>query len=247
MMALYVASHYKSQPNDLQLIRWDTPAWNARSIASGAGGGNTSKQAILDGLQRGLRAGGDLIPWLVAQQFQEGKFAMMSGARIVRIATHPDYSNMGYRARALQGLNAYYSDEYFNLDEPSKPEVSYADATAIDELLWSALSGFFHASTLSYITYRFWRRAGYAPLYIRQTQSELTGEFSKDFRGRFLILLSFKPRKISSVTGLSVLEAANAGVKYINPAKMPVLTSEELSFLFTPFDLKRLGSCSKLA
>ncbi len=53
--------------------------------------GNISKQAILDGLQRGLRAGGDLIPWLVAQQFQEGKFAMMSGARIVRIATHPDY------------------------------------------------------------------------------------------------------------------------------------------------------------
>ena len=56
--------------------------------------GNISKQAILEGLQRGLRAGGDLIPWLVAQQFQEGKFAMMSGARIVRIATHPDYSNV---------------------------------------------------------------------------------------------------------------------------------------------------------
>ena len=24
--------------------------------------------------------------------------------------------------------------------------------------------------------YRFWKRAGYAPLYVRQTQSELTGE-----------------------------------------------------------------------
>ena len=26
------------------------------------------------------------------------------------------------------------------------------------------------------IIYRFWKRAGYVPLYIRQTQSELTGE-----------------------------------------------------------------------
>lgn len=107
MMALYVASHYKNQPNDLQLMS-DAPAHHLfvllppitndethlpepLVVLQVALEGNISKQAILDGLQRGLRAGGDLIPWLVAQQFQEGKFAMMSGARIVRIATHPDY------------------------------------------------------------------------------------------------------------------------------------------------------------
>jgi N-acetyltransferase 10 len=43
-------------------------------------------------------------------------------------------TKMGYGARALQALNAYYSGEYLNLDESSKPEVSYADATAIDEV-----------------------------------------------------------------------------------------------------------------
>lgn len=107
MMALYVASHYKNQPNDLQLMS-DAPAHHLfvllppitddethlpepLVVLQVALEGNISKQAILDGLQRGLRAGGDLIPWLVSQQFQEGKFAMMSGARIVRIATHPDY------------------------------------------------------------------------------------------------------------------------------------------------------------
>jgi N-acetyltransferase 10 len=60
--------------------------------------------------------------------------------------------------------------------------------------------------------------------------------------------------------GLSVLEAANAGIKYLNPDSKPgllftllslfrvltscdlALTSQELSFLFTPFDLKRLES-----
>lgn len=63
--------------------------------------GNISKGAILDGLGRGLRAGGDMIPWLVAQQFQEGRFAGMSGARVVRIATHPDYANVSWSLFSL--------------------------------------------------------------------------------------------------------------------------------------------------
>ncbi len=119
---------------------------------------------------------------------------------------------------------------------------------------------------------RFWKRAGYVPLYIRQTQSELTGEhtvvmvrglrssrneelgwlgeFSKgrylrhwsalvnqslylliDFRRRFLTLLSFKFREFNSIMGLSVLEAANIGVKYLEP-DTPSLYSFALSPLF---------------
>jgi N-acetyltransferase 10 len=42
------------------------------------------------------------------------------------------------------------------------------------QLLRFAVSLF--VSIFSLIVYRFWKRAGYAPLYIRQTQSELTGE-----------------------------------------------------------------------
>lgn len=63
--------------------------------------GNISKAAIMDGLSRGLRAGGDMIPWIVAQQFQESKFGMLSGARIVRIATHPDYANVSSKLCSL--------------------------------------------------------------------------------------------------------------------------------------------------
>jgi len=111
MMALYVASHYKNQPNDLQLMS-DAPAHHLfvllppitddethlpepLVVLQVALEGNISKSAIMDGLSRGLRAGGDMIPWLVSQQFQESKFALLSGARIVRIATHPDYANVG--------------------------------------------------------------------------------------------------------------------------------------------------------
>lgn len=41
-------------------------------------------------MSRGHRASGDLIPWSLSQQFQDGQFAGLSGARIVRIATHTD-------------------------------------------------------------------------------------------------------------------------------------------------------------
>jgi hypothetical protein len=47
---------------------------------------------------------------------------------------------MGYGARALQALNAYYSGEYLNLDESAKPEVSYPDAAAIDDVRRKSLT-----------------------------------------------------------------------------------------------------------
>jgi hypothetical protein len=41
---------------------------------------------------------------------------------------------MGYGARALQALNAYYSGEYFNLDESAKVDVAYSDIATISEV-----------------------------------------------------------------------------------------------------------------
>ncbi|TBU41591.1 DUF699-domain-containing protein [Dichomitus squalens] len=306
MMALYVASHYKNQPNDLQLLS-DAPAHHLfvllpplkddethlpepLVVLQVALEGNISRQTIMENLSRGFRAGGDMIPWLISQQFQENKFALLSGARIVRIATHPDYANMGYGARALQALNAYYSGQYFNVDEAIDAEQSYPDpanfdedttlltdepkvraATAMPPLLQRLTER--KPETLDYlgVSYgltppllRFWKRAGYVPLYLRQTQSELTGEhtcvmvrglnsstedelqwlseFAKDFRRRFLNLLSYKFREFGSVTALSVLEAVNAGVKKLDEDPARELGSTELSFLLSPFDLKRLDS-----
>ncbi|KAI0769934.1 GNAT acetyltransferase 2-domain-containing protein [Fomes fomentarius] len=308
MMALYVASHYKNQPNDLQLLS-DAPAHHLfvllppikedethlpepLVVLQVALEGNISRQAILEGLGRGFRAGGDMIPWLISQQFQENKFALLSGARIVRIATHPDYGNMGYGARALQALNAYYSGEYFNVDEVAQAEQSYPDPANFEDdtnlLIDEPKVRAAHAmppllqrlterkpETLDYlgVSYgltspllRFWKRAGYVPLYLRQTQSELTGEhtcvmvrglnssteselewlgeFAKvtDFRRRFLTLLSYKFREFGSVTALSVLEAANAGVKKLDEDPSRELGSAELSISLSPFDLKRLDS-----
>lgn len=41
-------------------------------------------------------------------QFADHDFAGLSGVRVVRIATHPDFQGMGYGSRALRLLLEYY-------------------------------------------------------------------------------------------------------------------------------------------
>ncbi|KAL0584748.1 hypothetical protein ABG067_005486 [Albugo candida] len=130
IMSLYVSSHYKNQPNDLQLLS-DAPAHHifvllgpTAEAAGGAGQlpdvlcviqvaleGEISKDSVKAQLSRGQRASGDLIPWTISQQFQDSEFASLSGARIVRIATHPDVTGMGYGTRAIDLLMKYYQGD----------------------------------------------------------------------------------------------------------------------------------------
>lgn len=110
LVALYVASHYKNTPNDLQMMS-DAPAHhlfcllgpvdpNRKSlpevlvVVQVCLEGEISKNTVVDGFSRGQRASGDLIPWTVGQQYQDADFPRLSGARIVRIATHPDYQGV---------------------------------------------------------------------------------------------------------------------------------------------------------
>ena len=100
LMALFVASHYKNTPNDLQLLS-DAPAHHIFCLLGPTNPdtqtlpevlcviqvcleGAISKSSIVQGLSRGKRAAGDLVPWTMAQQFQDDNFPSLSGARIVR-------------------------------------------------------------------------------------------------------------------------------------------------------------------
>ncbi|BGP27878.1 nucleolus protein [Rhodotorula toruloides] len=305
MMSLYVASHYKNSPNDLQLMS-DAPGHHLfvllpplkegdnslpepLVVVQVALEGNISKQSVLDNLSRGKMAGGDLIPWTITQQFQDDDFASLSGARVVRIAVHPDYAKMGYGSRTLQALNSFYSGELLNLDEvQAELEVeTFEDVAKVDKnaSLRTDRIGIRDASkmppllqrlserqpeNLDYLgtsygvtpsLFKFWKRAGFVPLYMRQTQNELTGEhscimirglnknmdeasrwlgaFSNDFRKRFITLLSFKFREFGSITALSILEAASA----LDTAdSRRTLVSTDVRDAFSPFDLKRLES-----
>lgn len=68
-----------------------------------------------DSAKAALAAGqlpqGDMLPWMVGQQFQDNKFPSLSGARIVRIATHPGILGAGYGSKAVTELCKYYQGE----------------------------------------------------------------------------------------------------------------------------------------
>jgi len=136
MMALYVASHYRNTPNDLQLMS-DAPAHqlfvllgpidpkadclpDILCVVQLCLEGEISKESVMASLSRGQRAAGDLIPWTIASQFQDDEFARLSGARVVRIAAHPDMQRMGYGSRALELLRQYYEGEFQLLDTDEK-------------------------------------------------------------------------------------------------------------------------------
>ena len=55
----------------------------------------------------GAKASGDLLPWTVAQQFQDPGFASLSGARVVRIATHPARFFADHRTPAALHTHMY--------------------------------------------------------------------------------------------------------------------------------------------
>lgn len=87
LMTIFVSSHYKNTPNDLQLLS-DAPAHQifvlmgplAEATAHNrlpdilcaiqvSFEGEISAKTIAEQLKRGLRPSGDLIPWTISEQF----------------------------------------------------------------------------------------------------------------------------------------------------------------------------------
>lgn len=144
---------------------------------------------------------GDLLPWTISQQFLDPDFPTLSGARIIRIAVHPDFQSMGYGSRALKLLELYYTGgvPFEGMDDdPRKTSVRVVSEDSISLLdeqiaprsnlppLLMKLQerrpekldylGVSFGLTLNLL--KFWKKAGYVPVYLRQTTNELTGEHS---------------------------------------------------------------------
>ncbi|XP_068115792.1 RNA cytidine acetyltransferase [Hyperolius riggenbachi] len=302
LMALYVASHYKNSPNDLQMLS-DAPAHHlfcllppvpptqnalpeVLAVIQVCLEGEISRQSIMNSLSRGKKASGDLIPWTISEQFQDPDFGSLSGARVVRIAVHPDYQGMGYGSRALQLLQMYYEGKLPCLEEEStnkSQEITSISSEAVSLLeetvtprknlppLLLRLSER-PAEKLDYlgVSYgltpkllKFWKRAGFIPVYLRQTPNDLTGEHScimlkslqeeeesqqepwltafwKDFRRRFLSLLSYQFSGFSPSVALNILQNKN-----VKKESQSLITRSELEASFTPYDLKRLEMYSQ--
>lgn len=304
LMSIYVAAHYKNTPNDLQLLS-DAPAHHIFCLLGPVDPtqntlpeilcvlqvsleGEISKQTVMNSLSRGHRASGDLIPWTISQQFQDNDFPSLSGARVVRIATHPDYQGMGYGSRALTLLQRYYEGEFPNLDESSSvaKDINTVQSEAVGLMeevmaprknLPPLLSKLTErpAERLEYLgvsfgltsdLLRFWKKAGYVPVYLRQTANDLTGEHScimlktlhsdsqteelnrqgawlmafwKDFQRRFVSLCSFQFKQFTPAMSLNILN----NKKYKGDTQ--ALTSSEVGVHLTKYDLKRLELYSR--
>lgn len=137
LMSLFVSSHYKNSPNDLQLLS-DAPSHSIfvlmksmdkqdsnakKSIPDIFAAiqiceeGGISKNVILNNNKRGFKPAGDLIPWTISDFYQDNEFPNLTGVRVVRIATHPECSRMGYGSRAMQLLTEFYEGKIINLNE----------------------------------------------------------------------------------------------------------------------------------
>uniref|UniRef100_A0AAQ5ZNU7 RNA cytidine acetyltransferase n=1 Tax=Amphiprion ocellaris TaxID=80972 RepID=A0AAQ5ZNU7_AMPOC len=301
LMALYVASHYKNSPNDLQMLS-DAPAHHlfcllppvpptqnslpeVLAVVQVCLEGEISRQSILNSLSRGKKASGDLIPWTVSEQFQDPEFGGLSGGRVVRIAVNPDYQGMGYGSRALQLLQMYYEGKFPTMDESTNS--NHNEITSISSEAVSLLEEVItprkelpplllklserRAERLDYlgVSYgltaqllKFWKKAGYTPVYLRQTPNDLTGEHScvmlkelntdeapeqsqwlsafwKDFRRRFLSLLSYQFSSFHPSLALNILQNKKS------KEETSTLSNSELAAHFSPYDLKRLELYSR--
>ncbi|KAJ7396528.1 RNA cytidine acetyltransferase [Pitangus sulphuratus] len=200
LMALYVASHYKVCME-----------------------GEISRQSIMSSLSRGKKASGDLIPWTISEQ-------------------------MGYGSRALTLLQMYYEGKFPCLEEETiqKPKeiatVSSETVGLLEEVvtprkdlppLLLKLSER-QAENLDYlgVSYgltprllKFWKRAGFVPVYLRQTPNDLTGEHS--------------------CIMLKVLHEEDSDQEPWLTAFWKAISRAELESLFIPYDLKRLEMYSR--
>jgi N-acetyltransferase 10 len=223
--SLYTSAHYKNTPNDLQMLS-DAPAHRLfvllgpRKSNAGAASlpdvlcviqvafeGRISQKSVHSQMSRGNKASGDMIPWVLSQQFNDNEFATLSGARIVRVATHPDVQKMGYGSKAIELLISHfqgefqtevldvgvYGDEGSVVDTDSKADSDDADLqneeisqkatlppllVPVSELPTEQLDWLGVSYGLTPELLNFWSRHMFKMCYIRQSTNDLTGEHS---------------------------------------------------------------------
>jgi len=226
IMSIFVSSHYKNSPNDLQLLS-DPPSHgifvlinpldkkdsSKKSIPDIFAAiqiceeGSVSKNVILNNNKRGFKPAGDLIPWTISDFYQDNEFPNLNGIRVVRIATHPECSRMGYGTRALQLLTEFYEGKMVNLDENenlneknndekmnTNEKISNKNNLFEEEIkpkkkLKPLLSKLYDIKPpkINYIgtafgltkeLFGFWRKNDFYPFYIKMTENDITGEHS---------------------------------------------------------------------
>ncbi|CAN8254323.1 unnamed protein product [Cochlearia groenlandica] len=312
MMALCVSSHYKNSPNDLQLLA-DAPAHHLFVLLGPVDEsenkqpdilcvvqvcleGRISQNSALKSLKDGHSPYGDQIPWKFCEQFRDPEFPSLSGARIVRIAVHPNAMKMGYGSAAVELLTRYFEGQIAPISEAedkvdmehlplrvteaaekvSMLEEQVKPRTNLPPLLVPLRDR--RPERLHYIgvsfgltldLFRFWRKHNFAPFYVSQIPSTVTGEhtcmllkplkndelevseseelgffapFYKDFRVRFSKLLSDKFKNMDYKLAMSVLNPKINFPKGDSSGNSSDGFLSTLDGIVSPLDMDRLGA-----
>jgi N-acetyltransferase 10 len=223
LWSLFVSSHYKNSPNDLQLLA-DAPAHTLAVLLGPIDSSNKKGEIpdILVAIQlafeggiksstvehnrgRGIRPSGDLVPWTLAEQFLDQDIFNIMGARIVRIATHPGATKLGYGSKALELLEKFFKGEAIGKEDtlpferfsaafdssqqnaqgagPNSIESSLVPKKHLPPLLKPIED--LSPPDMSYLSvsfgltkelFRFWNKNSFQTVYVRQSKNDVTGE-----------------------------------------------------------------------
>jgi len=151
---IFVLAHYRNNPNDLGILL-DAPNHEIRTLEY-KGHVVCSVQLAREGgiedfareMYFGSTPPGNIVPDVMIKHHRDLDFGKFMGYRIVRIATHPDFMDMGIGSEMLKHLKEEGVD-------------------------WLG-SSFGATSQLV----RFWRRNGFFPIHISPKMNESTGEYS---------------------------------------------------------------------
>uniref|UniRef100_A0A8C6DWW5 RNA cytidine acetyltransferase n=1 Tax=Moschus moschiferus TaxID=68415 RepID=A0A8C6DWW5_MOSMO len=243
LMALYVASHYKNSPNDLQMLS-DAPAHHLFCLLPPVPPTQNALPEVLAVIQMGY--GSRALQLL--QMYYEGRFPCLEEKVL---ETSREIHTVSSEAVSLL-------EEVVTPRKDLPPLLLKLNERPAEHLDYLGVSYGLTPRLL-----KFWKRAGFVPVYLRQTPNDLTGEHScimlktlmdeeeadqgawlsafwKDFRRRFLALLSYQFSTFSPPLALNILQNRNIG-----KPMQPALRREELEALFLPYDLKRLEMYSR--
>lgn len=251
LFSLFVSSHYRNSPNDMQILS-DSPNHEVFVLLTPAARVVCAIQIAFEGNceKSAFNKDGNLIPWVIYDNYSNEQFLASIGARIVRIAVHPSLLSMGYGSFALSCLiNSIESSTNkcstikFNGSSVLLHSISKIETPAVD---WIGSSFGVTEKLLN-----FWKKLGFSPIGIKQTPSKTTGEFStillRDvslsikeeaermksmFLQRFVSLLSGPFREITPTLALSLIYSSDAKV-------------ENKKFNFTDDEKERLKKFSK--
>ncbi|KAM0680824.1 N-acetyltransferase 10 [Glugoides intestinalis] len=250
IFSLFISSHYRNSPNDLQILS-DSPN-HELFVLMASSRVICAIQVSFEGKcdENSFKKEGNLIPWVIFDNYFDNKFLESFGARIVRIAVHPNTLSMGYGSMVISKLTAFL--------EASNSE-SLGVAFEDKSVLFHQLSNI-RTPKISWIgssfgvterLLNFWKKAGFNPICIKQTPSKTTGEFSTVvlkacdnacssylvsieplFSQRFVPLLSYSFRDMPPTLVLSLIYSSERAVS-------------QKQITFSPDELQRLRMFSK--